>query len=226
MQTLTRLENYQDDNGNAVHYDRVLSQGVKVLFRGQHNTLIVKPDAALSGLTIMFDCDHGHCEIGNNAFKGTIRVGHYSKVVIGNRVTCTSGCYISTAEYATVCIGEDCMLASDVEIRADDAHPIFDIDSGERINLPRPIDIGNHVWLGARAVILGGSEIGDGSVIGLGSVVKGKIPNNCVAAGIPAKVIRRDCAWERPHLTLSKPYYKPNAHAISRSPYWHHTRDD
>ncbi|MGO4326111.1 DapH/DapD/GlmU-related protein [Cupriavidus sp. 2TAF22] len=218
MRTLTRLENYQDDAGNTVRYEKTLDRGVKVLFRGQHNTLVVKPDALLPGLTIMFDCDHGYCEIGNNAFKGTIRVGHYSKVAIGDHVTCTSDCYISTAEYATVAIGNDCMLASGIEIRADDAHPIFDVDSGERINLPRPIHIGDHVWLGARSVVLGGAQIGDGSVIGLGSVVKGTIPNNCVAAGIPAKVIRRNCAWERPHLTLSKPYYKPNVHAVDKSP--------
>ena len=45
--------------------------------------------------------------------------------------------------------------------------------------------------------ILYNTEIGDGSIIGAMSLVKGKIPNNCIAAGNPAKVIKRNVAWSR-----------------------------
>jgi hypothetical protein len=37
---------------------------------------------------------------------------------------------------------------------------------------------------------------------------------------VPARVIRTDIAWERPHLSLAKPYYKPDASTITKSPYW------
>lgn len=59
------------------------------------------------------------------------------------------------------------------------------------------IVIGNHVWIGLRSTILYNTEIGDGSIIGACSLVKGAIPNNCIAAGNPAKVIRRDISWSR-----------------------------
>lgn len=50
--------------------------------------------------------------------------------------------------------------------------------------------IGNDVWIGHGAVILSGSRIGDGAVIGANSLVKGEIPPYAIAAGNPARVMR------------------------------------
>lgn len=68
----------------------------------------------------------------------------------------------------------------------------------DRMDLPisrqglttKGINIGNDVWIGANVVILDGVEIGDGCVIGASSVVTKSIPNNSVAVGNPAKVIK------------------------------------
>jgi acetyltransferase-like isoleucine patch superfamily enzyme len=54
----------------------------------------------------------------------------------------------------------------------------------------RPVVIGADVFIGARCIILKGSRIGDGSVIGAGSVVSGEIPAGVIAAGNPARVIK------------------------------------
>ena len=54
-----------------------------------------------------------------------------------------------------------------------------------------PVVIGENVFIGLNVIILKGAEIGDNSVIGAGSIVRGKIPANCMAAGVPAKVCRR-----------------------------------
>lgn len=66
-------------------------------------------------------------EPGANSFKGIIRLDEKCLVRIGGRVTCTTSCYISTAEGSSVVIGEDCMFASRNEIRSDDGHPIFTV---------------------------------------------------------------------------------------------------
>jgi acetyltransferase-like isoleucine patch superfamily enzyme len=53
------------------------------------------------------------------------------------------------------------------------------------------IVIGDNVWIASRATILKGVTIGEGSVIAAGSVVTKDVPPYCVAAGVPAKVIKR-----------------------------------
>lgn len=93
------------------------------------------------------------------------------------------------------------MLSWEISFFSNDAHSIFDVVTKENINSTpeiskkRKIMVGNHVWIGVKAIILYGTEIGDGSIIGAGSLVKGKIPNNCIAAGVPARVVRRNIAW-------------------------------
>ena len=54
----------------------------------------------------------------------------------------------------------------------------------------KPIVIGENVFIGCNCLILKGTEIGDNTTIGAGSVVTGKIPANCIAAGNPARVIK------------------------------------
>lgn len=220
---IEKVTGYKDDRGNTVLFDGDEVPGLKISFNGKDNVLKIHRNARPAGLTIDFDCNGAYCEVGENTFKGFIRLGENCRVVLGEGINCTGGCYISTAEGASVLVGSDVMIASNNEIRADDGHPIFDVANKKRINFPKDIIIGNHVWIGAHAKILGGSKVGDGSVIGLGSIVKGLIPNNCIAAGVPAKVVRRDVAWERPHLTLTQPYYKDDPSKISTTEYWNLT---
>ncbi len=57
-------------------------------------------------------------------------------------------------------------------------------------NVLRPVTIGNDVWIGVRVIILGGVKIGNGAVIGAGSVVTRDVPPYAVVAGAPARLIR------------------------------------
>lgn len=53
------------------------------------------------------------------------------------------------------------------------------------------IVVGNDVWLGTSAILMGGAEVGDGAVVGAYSVVAGKIPPYSIAIGNPARIIRK-----------------------------------
>jgi lipopolysaccharide O-acetyltransferase len=66
------------------------------------------------------------------------------------------------------------------------------------------VHIGRNVWLGDGVVVLAGSNIGDGAIIGANSVVAGTIPANSIAAGAPARVLRQWNAERREWLPVAK----------------------
>lgn len=223
MITLRELRAYSDNSGNEVFWTGEPQAIGQIRFGGRDNRLVVSNETNFEALDIRFDCDGGLVQLGPNrigVFSANIRVGQDSSVVIGADVTTTRTCTITAAERTSVTIGDDVMLSSENDIRTDDGHPIFDVSTGIRINPSKSIRVGNHVWLAKRAVLLGGADVGDGSIVGFGSLVAGPIPNNCVAVGSPARVVRKNVAWERPHLTQNKPYLKPNADSIQKSAYW------
>lgn len=124
-----------------------------------------------------------HINIEHGAFFGNgshIQIGDYSGIGVNARIQ------------GKVTIGSHVMMAPDVMIYTKN-HEISRIDipmdqQGE--SLEQPVVIGNDVWIGARAIILPGVSIGDGAVIGAGSVVTKDIKPFSVVGGAPAKVIR------------------------------------
>ena len=89
-------------------------------------------------------------------------------------------------------IGKDVAIAHDVTIMDSDAHNIIKADYKNT----KPVIIGNHVWIGSRAMILKGVKIGDGAIIAAGAIVTKDVPSNSLVAGVPAKVIKSDVKWE------------------------------
>jgi maltose O-acetyltransferase len=88
---------------------------------------------------------------------------------------------------APVTIGDACLLGPYAVINSGN-HAFADPE--ERIRDQghncAPIQIGDDVWLGAHVVVLAGATIGDGAIVGAGSVVKGNVPSRSVVAGRPA----------------------------------------
>ena len=111
-----------------------------------------------------------------------------AKVSLGSR----SGIGINARINGRCVIGNDVMMGTDcVIITRSHRHDRTDIPMMDQgFEEERPVFIGNDVWLGDRVIILPGVHIGDGCIIGAGSVVTRDIPPYSVAAGIPAKVIK------------------------------------
>jgi acetyltransferase-like isoleucine patch superfamily enzyme len=115
---------------------------------------------------------------------GRITIGDYSIICPGVR--------ISSA--ADILIEDNCMLASGVYITDADWHGIYDrVSFGQA----RPVHLAKNVWVGDSAVICKGVTIGENSIIGAGAIVTEPIPDNCIAAGNPARVVKQLDPQER-----------------------------
>lgn len=124
----------------------------------------------------------------------TVYAGSFIRV-LGNGVLTTNSGFINENVQIicgeSITIGDSCNIARDVVIRDYDGHLI---DAKESIS--SPIRIGNHVWIGQRAMILKGVTIGDGAVIAAGTIVTKDVPARTLVAGVPGRVIRENVDWQ------------------------------
>jgi acetyltransferase-like isoleucine patch superfamily enzyme len=111
----------------------------------------------------------------------------------GARVTIGAHTYLNRRTEITcrerITIGERCAIAWDVNIMDTDAHTFEDRPD------TAPVTIGDHVWIGAGAMVLKGVTIGDGAVVAARSVVTKDVPPGVLVAGSPARVIREGVSW-------------------------------
>jgi len=132
-----------------------------------------------------------------NDHRGTIVAGDvalYPDVTLicrpGARLSVGDGTYINRNTFLfaekEISVGEDCMISWDVIITDTDGF-------GEERNPggARPVKIGDRVWIGSKAVILGGAVIGDNVVVAGGSVVTGEVATGAIVATRPAHEIGR-----------------------------------
>jgi acetyltransferase-like isoleucine patch superfamily enzyme len=111
------------------------------------------------------------------------------KISIGTNFFANYNTFIYSSE-SYIKIGNDCLLGPDVLIINTNHATQKNILIREQASVSLPINIGNDVWIGAKATILAGVTIGDGAVIAAGSVVNKDVEANAIVAGTPAKLIK------------------------------------
>lgn len=107
-------------------------------------------------------------------------------IVVGKNVFINACCKFQ--DQGGIVIGDDVLIGHNVTLATlnHDERPQF------RQNIyPKPIKIGDNVWIGSNATILQGVTIGDGAIIGANAVVTKDVPENTIVAGVPAKIIRK-----------------------------------
>lgn len=120
-------------------------------------------------LNLPFICEYGYnISVGDDFYSNfDLVILDGAPVKIGDRVQIAPGVHIYTA-----------------------GHPVHSATRATGVEYCKSVCIGNDVWLGGRVVVCPGVKIGDGVVIGAGSVVTKDIPPNVLAAGNPCRVIR------------------------------------
>ena len=109
-------------------------------------------------------------------------------ITVGKNFFANHNCVFLDAN--TITIGDHVMIGPSVQIAAA-CHPLESEKRRQGIEFSKPVVIMDDVWIGAAAIILPGVTIGEGSVIGAGSVVTKDVPRNVVVAGNPAKIIKK-----------------------------------
>jgi acetyltransferase-like isoleucine patch superfamily enzyme len=156
----------------ALHPGITVGPGVRIgrgcrLFVDPQATLILGRACEIDDATTIAVYGTGRIELGAGSF-----VGHHCTLAAHDSIEIGSGTY----------------LAELVSIRDHDHLPDAPPSSGEL--KVAPVTIGADVWIGAKATVIRGTRIGDGTVVGANAVARGELPAHTVCAGVPARVIR------------------------------------
>lgn len=153
----------------------------KKRYRVSKGVLITEEYAKLRVIGNFSMYDGSTIYVAKNA---TLELGDGSFINTGSDIECHL--YIS--------IGNNCYISDHVNIQDSDIHTV--IENGEKRMNAKPIIIGDNVWIGKNSLILKGVTIGTGSVIAAGSIVTKDVASNCMVAGNPARIIKRNIRWE------------------------------
>ncbi len=134
---------------------------------GDHATVIATPDKKVR-FSIWSGEDGG----------GGIHVGNCCLICPGVRISSASAIHI----------GDNCMIANGAYITDADWHGIY--DRSLAVGAVKPVVLKENVWIGDSVIVCKGVTVGKNSIIGAGAVVTGDIPDNCIAAGNPARVVK------------------------------------
>ena len=163
----------------------------KIGFRIFYNTrLHANKDVMISGKVWGVDqvvFEGNNAVLQNSNFNGTIKVGYAT--------TISTQCFI----HGTITIGRYCQFGPFASVNTFN-HPMHHMSTYINKRLLRgavskyksskETVIGNDVWVGKNAIILGGVTIGDGAIIAAGAVVSKDVPPYTIVGGVPAKVIK------------------------------------
>ena len=151
----------------------------RLILRGSNHRVVLGDDVHIRSGVLCMEDDGGLLEIGRGSTFEGVAIG---MVEPASRVR----------------IGEDCMFSYDIDLRCSDSHAIYDQESGQRINPPAPVEIGDHVWVGTRATLLKGTRLAAGSIVAAGATVTGAFEQpGVIVGGMPARVLRQGVRWTR-----------------------------
>jgi hypothetical protein len=194
-----KLKSFLKENKDMVCVSPPTSGGHETVFTESANFQFAVPHKGLAvmigsgcriGCSFIFESDQGYISIGDRTFINTgTKLISRTGIEIGNDVTIAWGCYIYDHDSHSIDwrdrIQEKYEYGNESDIQT-----LLLKKSWNNIH-SKPIHIGDKAWLGFNVIVLKGVSIGDGAIIGAGSVVTRDVPAYCIAAGNPAVVVKR-----------------------------------
>ncbi|CAH8282822.1 acetyltransferase-like isoleucine patch superfamily enzyme [Mariniflexile fucanivorans] len=199
--------------GNGVFLGKIICKGSSVkiyndsgfvvfskfVFIGNNITINFINNARVKKCSFIFKANNCSLSVeGSRNITNTIFevLDNDCSIIVGENTGLNTNRILVAGKSNYIKIGKECVFAENAEVWASDTHSILDLKTNRRINLDKPIIIGDYVWIGNRALILKGSEIGNNSIIGANSTVTDKFKKNVLLAGTPAKEIKEGVYWD------------------------------
>ena len=187
-------------------YEKMLAGKIYIPGDPESNELAHKQHKLVQDYNALYDTDPKRKELIDQIFplhkgsiyiQGNLYVDYGIHTTIGDKFYANNG--LTILDVCPVVIGDNCFFGPNVSILTP-LHPLRHQERNQYYdeNLKRytdkeygaPITIGNNCWFGGNVTVLPGVTIGNGCVIGAGSVVTHDIPDNYLAYGNPCKAVR------------------------------------
>lgn len=160
-----------------------VSHNTKINFRGiklsKNSQLIINTDTIIEG-NLIFECENASISIGKRTYIGGSNLICAERISVGNDVLIAWGCNIVDHNSHSQFFRD----------RKDDVKNWFNGEKDWTNVFHKPIIIEDKAWIGFNTIILKGVTIGEGAIIGAGSVVTKNVPPYTIVAGNPARIIR------------------------------------
>ena len=129
---------------------------------------------------------------GSISYGADIEIFSNSHLELGKGIAFNINSTIICGDY--IQIGDNVCLGRDVTVRDNNGEHFM---SRKVYKIKRPVTIGQHSWLCEQSMVMPGSKIGVGVIVGARSVVSGKLPNFTLASGSPAQVVDEEIFWKQ-----------------------------
>lgn len=201
MIRITAIEEFNNvDDDNSIIGNPVCFNNCVVEFYGEKNVLVMEEGANLKNCVFSFKGNNSLIYVSKSIETISLNVLTYSDstTFVGTNMATNGTVNIIASEARNVFIGNDCLISKQCSIRTGDAHRLYDINTGKRLNESKSVFIGDHVWLGFGVNVLKGAHLHSGCIIGLGAIVTGKEYHSCATyGGNPAKLVIDNTVYDK-----------------------------
>ena len=181
--------------------NQIIMKDSQIIFKGKNNIVYLEKSVHLVNSRISFEGDNNLVYLSSSKHNYLLNLTLYnqSSFFMGKDNYINGKINAILSEQKHILIGNDGLFSFGIWMRLADPHLIYDCRTHQRKNPSKSIFLGDHVWIGQNALILKGTHVGSGSILGANSVISGKIiPSNTSWAGNPAREIANNIFFTSP----------------------------
>lgn len=200
MSKITDINAYREVKGNKIIGAPLQFSDSFAEFFGENNVLVFSPNVTLYKSAFSFKGNNSLIYISGSIEPVSLNITVYtdSTIYVGENLATNGTVSIIASEARHVFLGNNCLISKGCSIRTGDAHRLYDITTGARLNEGRSVFMGDHVWLGWGVNVLKGSRLYSGTIVGLGAILTGKEYFSNTAYGAnPAKPIVYNVCFDK-----------------------------